>query len=64
LEECQTLLYLQETDLEVREAILAEELERGLHPLDRRDPSVDLDKAHTRVGRVDGERATKAERLS
>jgi hypothetical protein len=64
LEECQTLLYLQETDLEVREAILAEELERGLHPPDGRDPSVDPDKAHTHVGRVDGERATEAERLS
>jgi hypothetical protein len=51
-------------DLEVREVILAEELERGLHPPDGRDPSVDPDKAHTHVGRVDGERATEAERLS
>jgi hypothetical protein len=32
LEECESLLCLQETDLEVRETILVEELECGLHP--------------------------------
>jgi hypothetical protein len=34
LEECQILLFLQEMDLEAREAILAEEQERGLHSPD------------------------------
>jgi hypothetical protein len=32
LKERQTLLFLHETDLEVREVILAEELECGVHP--------------------------------
>jgi hypothetical protein len=41
-------------DLVVREAILAEKLERGLHPLNRRDLSVELDKAQARVDRIDG----------
>jgi hypothetical protein len=36
-------------DLEVQEAILAEELERVLHPPDGRDLSVELDKAHARA---------------
>jgi hypothetical protein len=63
LEECQTLLCLQETVLEVWEALLVEELERGLHPPNKRDLSVELDKAHAHVDRIDGERATKVERL-
>jgi hypothetical protein len=43
LEECQILLSLQEADLEVHEAILAEELERGPHSSDGLDLSVELD---------------------
>jgi hypothetical protein len=64
LEDCQTLLCLQEMDLEVREEILAEELQRALHPPDGWDMSVDLDKAHTGVDRIDGECAIEAEKLS
>jgi hypothetical protein len=45
LEECQILLYLQDTDLEVCEVILAEELERRQHSTDGRDLSVELGKA-------------------
>jgi hypothetical protein len=47
----------------VREAILAEELERSLHPTDGWDLSVELDKACTCVDRIDDERATEAEQL-
>jgi hypothetical protein len=61
LEERETLLCLQETDLEVRETILAEEMERGLHPSDRRDLSVELNTACTRVVGIDGERVAEAE---
>jgi hypothetical protein len=64
LEECQILLCLQEVDLEVPEAILAEELERGLHPTDEQDLSVELEKACARVDRINGECAIKAEQLS
>jgi hypothetical protein len=64
LEGCQILLCLREVDLEVLEAILAEELERNLHPTNGRDRSVELDKAHVHVDRIDGERATEAEQLS
>jgi hypothetical protein len=64
LEEHQILLCLQETDLVVREAILAEELERGLHPPNGWDPSVELDKAPAHVDKIDGERAAEAEPLS
>jgi hypothetical protein len=41
------LLGLQVTDLEVCEAMLAVELERGLHPPDGRELSAKLDKART-----------------
>jgi hypothetical protein len=51
-------------DLEVREAILVEELEHDLHPTDGWELSVELDKARTCVDRIDGERATEAEQLS
>jgi hypothetical protein len=51
-------------DLEVQEAILAEELERVLHPPDGRDLSVELDKAHARANRIDNECTTEAKRLS
>jgi hypothetical protein len=40
------------------------ELERDLHPPDRRDLSVELDKARTSVNRMDDDRAADAERLS
>jgi hypothetical protein len=50
--------------LEVWEAILAEELEHGLHPTNGKDLSTELDKAHARVDRIDSERATEAEQLS
>jgi hypothetical protein len=50
-------------NLVVREAILAEELECNLHRPDRQNLSAELDKACARVDRIDGERATKAERL-
>jgi hypothetical protein len=49
LEECTALLGLQETDLEVHKAILVDELECGLHPLD---------------GRIIDDQAAEAERLS
>jgi hypothetical protein len=45
LEEHETLLYLHETNLEVREAMLAEELERRLCPFNRQNILVELDKA-------------------
>jgi hypothetical protein len=64
LEECQIILCLQEVDLEVQEAILAEELERGLHPTDEQDLSVELEKACARVDRINGECAIEAEQLS
>jgi hypothetical protein len=64
LEECQILLCLQETDLEVWELIRVEELERGLHPPIGRYLSTELDKATTCVDRIIGERATEAEQLS
>jgi hypothetical protein len=52
---------LQETDLVVQEAILAEELDHGLHPPDGRHLSTELDKAYVHVVRIDGEHATDAE---
>jgi hypothetical protein len=51
-------------DLVVQEAILAEEPECNLRRPDRRNLLVELDKAHARMDRIDGERATEAERLS
>jgi hypothetical protein len=50
--------------MEVREAILAEEQERGLHPPNRRDLSTELDQTCVCVDRINGERATEAGRLS
>jgi hypothetical protein len=52
LKECAALLGLQEMDLEVRKAILVEELEHGLHPPDGQDPSAELDKVRVRVDRI------------
>jgi hypothetical protein len=51
-------------ELEVREVMLVEEQERGLHPCDGQDMSVELDKGHTHVERIDGEHAAEAEQLS
>jgi hypothetical protein len=56
LEECQILLCLQETDMEVREAMLAEEQVCDLHPHDRRDLSTGLEGIHARVDQIRGER--------
>jgi hypothetical protein len=43
------VLGLQKMDLEVREAILAGELEHSLHPPDGQDSSAELDKVRARV---------------
>jgi hypothetical protein len=43
---------------------LAEEQERGLHPPDGQDLSAELDGTHTRMDRINGERAAEARRLS
>jgi hypothetical protein len=48
----------------VWEVILAEELERGLHPTYERDLSMELDKAPSRVDRIDCEHVVEAEQLS
>jgi hypothetical protein len=64
LEECQILLSLQETDLEVWEVKLAEEQTCGLHSFDGRDLSVELEELHMRMAGVEDERATKARKLS
>jgi hypothetical protein len=63
LEECLILLCLLEMDLEVREVILAEELEHVPHPIDGRDISAELDKARERADKIDFEHAAEAERL-
>jgi hypothetical protein len=64
LEDCQILLSLWETDLEVCEMKLAEEQARGLHSFDKRDLSVKLEELHSCVARVEDERATEAGKLS
>jgi hypothetical protein len=42
-------------DLDVWEVVLIEELEHGLHLSNGRDLSVELDMAHVRVNKIDGE---------
>jgi hypothetical protein len=64
LEEPQILVCLREADLEVREAIHAEELERGLHSSDGLDLSAELDNVRTLTDRIPDKRTTKARRLS
>jgi hypothetical protein len=64
LDERASLLGRQEIDLEVCEAILAEELERGLRPSDGQDLSVELKKIRARVDRNVVDCATEAEGLS
>jgi hypothetical protein len=51
-------------NLEVWQEILSEEPERGLHPSDGRNMSVELDEAHARMKRINDECAAEAERLS
>jgi hypothetical protein len=51
-------------DMEVQEVILAEELERGLHPTNGQDLSAELDKACAQVAMINGERAAEAKQLS
>jgi hypothetical protein len=64
LEERQTLLSLQETDMEVWEAKLTEEHVRGLHSFDKRDLSVELEEIRVRVVEVEDECATEAREMS
>jgi hypothetical protein len=52
LEEHQILLCSQETDLDVQEAILAEELACGLHPPDGRDLTAELEEIHVCMDRI------------
>jgi hypothetical protein len=51
-------------DLEVREAIMAEELERGLRRSDGHDLPTELYKVRTRANKIASDRATEAEQLS
>jgi hypothetical protein len=48
LEECQILLSLQETDLEVQEVKLVQEQARGLHSFDRWDLSTEMEELRVR----------------
>jgi hypothetical protein len=63
LEECQILLSLQETFLEVCEAKLAKEHARGLYSFDGRDLPGKLEELHTRVAEFVDERTTEAGKL-
>jgi hypothetical protein len=64
LVECQILLSLQEMDLEVRVAKLAEEQACGLHNFDGWDLSVVLEELRARVAGVEVEHTTKVRELS
>jgi hypothetical protein len=64
LDQCQILLCLQETDLKMREAILVEEQEHGLHPSDGRYQLVEQGMTQARVDRANGEHAVEARQLS
>jgi hypothetical protein len=64
LEERQIPLSLPEVVLEVREAILAKELERGLHSFDGQDLSVELDKARALADGITDERMAEAMQLT
>jgi hypothetical protein len=63
LEECQILLSLQESNLEVHEAKLAEEQARGMHPIDGRDLLAELEKLRMRVAGVEDKHSTEAGKL-
>jgi hypothetical protein len=47
----------------VREAILSEVLDRGLHPSDELDLPVEMDKTRARVDRIDSNCVAEAEQL-
>jgi hypothetical protein len=64
LEERSILLCLREADLEVHEAILAEEIESSMHSSDRCDLSMELDKGCTLADRITDECAAEARQLS
>jgi hypothetical protein len=64
LDERTALLGLQETDLEVREGIMAEELEHGLHHSYGHNLLMELYNACTRANEIAGDQAVEAERLS
>jgi hypothetical protein len=55
LEECQILLYLQEMDLEVQVAILAEEQARGPTSIQWAGLLVEIEEIHAHVDRVEAE---------
>jgi hypothetical protein len=64
LDERADLLGLQEMDLEMCEAILAEELECGLHPLDGHDLPMELGESRAWVDGIDDDRVVEAGQLS
>jgi hypothetical protein len=64
LEEHAAFLCLREMDLEVHEAILVDELERGLHPSDGLDLSIELDKSCACVDRTTNDCAIEGDLLS
>jgi hypothetical protein len=59
-----TRLGLQETDLGVREVILAEELERGMHHTNGRNLLAELDETHAQVHKIADNRAAEEGQLS
>jgi hypothetical protein len=64
LVECMALLGLQETDPEVSKAILAEELEHGVHPPDGQDQLARLDKVRAHVDQITEDHVIEGEQLS
>jgi hypothetical protein len=64
LEECQVILSLQETDLEVWEAKLTEEQAHSLPSFDGCDLSAELEKLRTLMDGVEDECVTKVGKLS
>jgi hypothetical protein len=63
LDERAIVLGLQEIDLGLREAILAEELECGPYHPDGRELPVERDEIHVGVYGIAGDRATEVGRL-
>jgi hypothetical protein len=55
LDECPTLLGLQEMDLEVHKVIVAEELECSLRHLDRSHLPIEMYRAHARANKIAGD---------
>jgi DNA replication initiation complex subunit (GINS family) len=64
LEEHQTLLSMQETNLERREEKLMEEQVHDLHSLDGRDLLAGLEELHFCMARIEDERTAMVVRLS